>query len=132
MAKMSEQTGTDATSSMPTPVAPNEAKLGEGQKPRLTLTHGAGSKHAEEEFDALADLFLGDDEGSTTLTQATRRSPEEARPPAVNLEAPPIEGLILGHLPVSASSWVKTVTSAFTMENNKKKEEKKSKRRTKQ
>ncbi len=102
---MSEHTGTDAPVSA-TPVAPHEAKLGE-RSPRLTLTHGLSSKHAEDEFDALADLFLGDepveDPGS-----AGRACDSEPSHSGVALDAPPIEGLILGHLPVSASSWVKT------------------------
>ncbi len=113
---MSEQTGTDATTSCPTPVAPHEAKLVEQPSPRLTLTHGLGSKHAEEEFDALADLFLGDesDQEPPTSTLQSKHAPPvrvtlgNARPLPVELQTPPIEGLILGHLPVSASSWVKT------------------------
>ncbi len=102
---MSEHTGTDAPVSA-TPVAPHEAKLGE-RSPRLTLTHGLSSQHAEDEFDALADLFLGD-EPVEDLGSAGGASDSEPAHSGVSLDAPPIEGLILGHLPVSASSWVKT------------------------
>ncbi len=74
----------------PTPIDPARARQ---SPPRLTLT---GDTHFEDEFDALADLFLEEDES------------ERAGTPMGDPDRLPIEGLILGHLPVSASSWVKT------------------------
>lgn len=64
----------------------------------------------EEEFDALADLFLGDAESSQnsapeafpTPRPASADSSSEAR------ARTSVEALILGHLPVSASAWVKS------------------------
>ncbi len=74
----------------PTPIDPAQARQ---SPPRLTLT---GDAHFEDEFDALADLFLEEDE--LVRTESPMGDPDRL----------PIEGLILGHLPVSASSWVKT------------------------
>ncbi len=107
MSEHSDAPVSTSPTTSPTPVAPHEARLGE-RPPRLTLTHGIDSKQAEEEFDALADLFLGDE---ASVGHVSERGPAETRsdePPAAALDTPPVEGLILGHLPVSASSWVKT------------------------
>ncbi len=74
----------------PTPIDPARARQ---SPPRLTLTSDA---HFEDEFDALAELFLEEDE------------PASPRASVLDPDRLPVEGLILGHLPVSASSWVKT------------------------
>lgn len=59
----------------------------------------------DDEFDALADLFLGEDEPApadeTTLPPTTRPTP------APIAATPTIEAIVLGHLPVLASAWVR-------------------------
>lgn len=96
-----------------TPLAEGDTAPQREARPHLTLVPGA-----EEEFDALADLFLGDDavlEAGPERSDApreigsgaapSRRAPDESsRPAAVR---PPIEALVLGHLPVSASTWIR-------------------------
>ncbi|GJQ30406.1 MAG: hypothetical protein HBSAPP03_22900 [Phycisphaerae bacterium] len=62
-------------------------------------------EHPAEEFDALADLFLGGESSPpvATATDEGRSSSPSALPTP---GAPEIEGLILGHLPVFGSAWV--------------------------
>lgn len=79
---------------------------GKGE-PRAMLTLSGRSEHIEDEFDALADLFLSD--GPVSGGQARAPQGEAgARARRAAVDRPAVEGLIVGHLPVSASSWVKT------------------------
>ncbi len=63
------------------------------------------------EFDALADLFLGDDDAPTLrlTSEAPRRAPSPSpappKKPAQITGPAPVEALILGHLPVLAGAW---------------------------
>lgn len=63
------------------------------------------------EYDALADLFLGEGEpapGVAAPAPSDRRPPRSApfEEPTDNERAAPVEGLIIGHLPVLASAWI--------------------------
>lgn len=56
-----------------------------------------------DESEALAELFLGNGNPASASPRSPQRQP--TRRPSRSA-APPIEGLILGHLPVLASAWV--------------------------
>lgn len=69
-----------------------------------------------DEFDALADLFLGDTPlapagaGQAPPPRSTGTDPAPVRAPTPRVEAakpPRIEAVVLGHLPVRASIWVR-------------------------
>jgi len=58
-------------------------------------------------YDALADLFLGDEaEGSAGRAESPGARPEKATPAAPPTISTEVEGLVLGHLPVLAAAWV--------------------------
>lgn len=94
--------------------APRIPEVGTLKAP-VPLAWDTGSRPApgprREAYDALADLFLGDAEGTKggAPLQASRPAPslrlvKEERPREAG--PPRVEALIIGHLPILASAWV--------------------------
>lgn len=83
----------------------DDARGSDGRTPSLTLSGRV--EHIEDEFDALADLFLTDAPAGGARARGIGDGTGSAAGRAA-LDRPAVEGLIVGHLPVSASSWVKT------------------------
>lgn len=72
------------------------------QTRRTRLRHDGpnGTPTPEDELDALAELFLGDvSDASESPSEEIRRRPRGRR------DVFPVEGLVLGHLPVFAAAW---------------------------
>src|SRR5262249_33903539 len=69
------------------------------------------------DYDALADLFLGE---NGAARPAASSGASEASSPARPAPAagPLVEGLILGHLPVLASAWVQQYARQLAMDHN--------------
>jgi hypothetical protein len=68
-------------------------------------------------YDALADLFLGDVAPSA---QAAMSNPEDAEVPSPSIvHAPIVRGLVIGHLPVLASAWVRQYARHLAEESGK-------------
>ena len=57
-------------------------------------------------YDSLADLFLGDDAPAGSPRAAPARVNGTTHAVRTSSSAPPVEALILGHLPAMASAWV--------------------------
>ncbi len=66
----------------------------------------AGLPESNTDYDALAELFLGQEQTEPPVKPATATRPPLLHAPAAPRALAPIEGLILGHLPVMASAWV--------------------------
>jgi hypothetical protein len=77
------------------------------------LPSGTSAGRRGDEFDALADLFLGDEPlgpRGVPEPRSTGTDPAPVRTPRVRTETavrPRIEAIVLGHLPVRASIWVR-------------------------
>ncbi|MFI4897541.1 MAG: hypothetical protein ACIARR_06925, partial [Phycisphaerales bacterium JB059] len=77
------------------------------------LPSGTSAGRRGDEFDALADLFLGDEPlgpRGVPEPRSTGTDPAPVRAPRTRTETavkPRIEAIVLGHLPVRASIWVR-------------------------
>lgn len=95
------------------PIRPGDA-AGRNGGPGALRNDAILDPPAQAEYDALADLFLGEGVSPTTPGVTGSASPIHTPPPraersggpVVGTDATPVEGLVIGHLPVLASAWI--------------------------